>query len=123
MTRLTHNHLKSRAWAAIFVLLLQALFPAIVYASSPKDGYAAEVCTAFGIKKVVSQNPSTPDGVAHQQHCPFCFVAHLLALPNSPATFSLPDVVARDSISPVDSQQYQATRLRPHVRGPPARNS
>jgi len=113
------NHLKSRAWVAIFALLVQALLPAIVYAGTSGGNAMAEVCTAFGVKKVASSD-DTSSGMA-AQHCPLCTLAHLfalpgkqdLALPLSAATFEVPALAA--------TQLYVAPQLSPFLRGPPQR--
>ncbi|RJG05448.1 DUF2946 domain-containing protein [Noviherbaspirillum cavernae] len=120
MTWSIGNKLKSKAWAAIFVLLMQALLPAVSYATASRGGFLAEVCTAFGIKKIASPDSDSPDGMAMQQHCPICSVAQMLALPNSHAALPLPSSIAFEIPQQVDSQEYAAVRLSPWLRGPPA---
>lgn len=121
MKRRKNGHLKSRAWVAIFALLIQALLPSVIYAAAPKGSYLSEVCTAFGIKKVAVPGSDQAGTGPHRQHCPVCSVAQLFALPSAPASLYLPSIVAFDIPRSAVSQEYAASRLSPYLRGPPVR--
>lgn len=119
MKRRTNSRLKGNAWIAIFALLLQALLPSVIYAAAPTGSALSEVCTAFGIKKVVTASGDPAPTTLHSQHCPICSVAHLFALPSTHVGLYSPSRVAFDIPHPTLSQEYPASRLSPYLRGPP----
>lgn len=121
MKRHSNSHLKSKAWIAILALLLQALLPSVIYAAAPKGSYLSEVCTAFGIKKVVTPGGDPARVTSHPQHCPVCSVAHLFALSSTQPKLHPPSRVAFDAPLQALSQEYPASRLSPYLRGPPVR--
>jgi hypothetical protein len=114
-----NGDVKSKAWTAIVVLLMQALLPAFIYATASKASGLFEVCTAFGIKTVSSPSSDPHGGIAHQQHCPICSVAQLLALPVKHAALNLPSVTVPTLLSFPDSQEYVVIWLSPYLRAPP----
>lgn len=102
------------------MLLIQALLPAIVYATASKDSTLAEVCTAFGIKKIANHDSGAVDTVGHMKPCPVCALAQLFALPPGNDVMQAHAFVAFDLALPVASPAYPTPRLFPFLRGPPA---
>jgi hypothetical protein len=104
----------------VFAILIQALLPAALHASSPPKR-ASEICTAFGIKKIAVHDSSQSDSPPGR-HCPVC--------PPAAGIFSLlPAEPAEVFIPPPHRSflRHQAERifhtedwLRPYLRGPPA---
>lgn len=119
MKRHSNIQLKGKVWSAIFALLLQALLPSVIYAAAPKGSDLAEVCTAFGIKKVAVAGGNPAGTTSHSQHCPVCSLAHLFALPPAQVGLHSPSRVAFDAPRPALSQEYPASRLSLYLRGPP----
>ncbi len=65
------------AWAAILSMLLNALWPLLAGANpATPDLFAAEVCTANGLRVVIAGDRQLPgsDGPSHRlmPHCAFC---------------------------------------------------
>ncbi|MGH8809276.1 MAG: DUF2946 family protein [Noviherbaspirillum sp.] len=119
MKRLTHRGLQRATWVAVFALLVQALLPSLLHASARKYVELAEICTAFGIKKVAVSAPDSADNSAQRQHCPICSVADTFFLPGGQLAFYLPAQLVFDLPHPLGSQEYRLIRLTLHLRGPP----
>lgn len=123
---MTHSLMRRFAWIALFAVLLNAIAPTLSYVMAAGKGMAVvEVCTSFGLKKVlVSQNDSGDTSAAHGiKHCPFC----LSADPTPPA----PAKHAAVAFVPAEKSIAVATALpaihnpllswsAAHKRGPPA---
>ncbi|HEX7633765.1 MAG TPA: DUF2946 family protein [Noviherbaspirillum sp.] len=120
MARRTSGYLKSKAWAAICMLLIQALLPAFVYATVSKGSTLAEVCTAFGIKKIAPHDGGTADTAGQGKHCPVCALTQLFALPPDHSVVQAHTVAVFDLAFPVANPAYATPRLFPFLRGPPA---
>lgn len=124
---ITRNLMRRCAYVALFAVLLNALAPTLSYALAAGKGTAVvEMCTSFGLKKVlVSQNDGGDTSTAHGiKHCPFCLSAD--APPPALAERSATLFVAPDALQAVGgARQFVPDPLlswsAAHKRGPPAR--
>ena len=112
--------MQRRVWIALFALIVQAVLPSVIHAAASRNAGLAEICTAFGIKKVALKDADAPDSGIQRQHCPVCSVADAFALPVSLGLLPLPAHVSFASPQAVASQCGAATPLSLHLRGPPA---
>lgn len=70
--------MRRSAFVALFAVLLNALAPTLSYAmAAGKGGAVVEMCTSFGLKKVLVSNTDGSDTSSTQgiKHCPFCLSA------------------------------------------------
>jgi len=123
---MTRNLLHRSAFIALFAVLLNALAPTLSYAMAAGKGMAVvEMCTSFGLKKVLVSNTDGSDSSSTQgiKHCPFCLSAdspppapaeHSATLFLSPET--LPVVVSGRQIVHNPLLSWSAA----HKRGPPS---
>lgn len=127
LTTLPHNLLRRGAWIALFAILLQALAPTLSYAmASGKSMAVVEMCTSFGLKKVlVEQGGGESDtSAAHGvKHCPFCLSADQTPpapLDATPVAIVPPPVL----LAIIRSPQFVPDPLlfwsAAHKRGPPS---
>jgi hypothetical protein len=80
-SRLISRSSLRRAWFAVWMMCLQALLPSVIHAASASHPNLQEICTAYGIKKILSAD-SSPEELKHSQtqaqfetkHCPVCSV-------------------------------------------------
>jgi len=121
---ITRSLMRRSAFIALFAVLLNALAPTLSYALAAGKGVAVvEMCTSFGLKKVlVSQNDSSDPSAAHGiKHCPFCLSADTPPAPaGSSATLFATPVTA---LVVVSARQFVPDPLlswsAAHKRGPP----
>lgn len=124
---ITRNLLQRTAYFALFAVLLNALAPTLSYAMAAGKGMAVvEMCTSFGLKKVlVSQNDGGDTSTTHGiKHCPFCLSAD--SPPPALAERSATPFVAPDILQIVGSDRQIVpdpllSWSAAHKRGPPAR--
>lgn len=123
---LSHKLLSRSAWIALFAVLLNALAPTLSYAmAAGRGGAVVEMCTSFGLKKVVVSKaggdgaPSVAHGI---KHCPFCLSADSVSAPPGGGVSALPTaagavsaVVSASSIIHDPLLSWSAA----HKRGPP----
>jgi hypothetical protein len=125
-TTLSRKLLNRSAWIALFAVLLNALAPTLSYAMAAGRGAAVvEMCTSFGLKKVVvskAGEESAPSAMQGIQHCPFCLSADSASAPPPGAVSALPALP--DAVSaavPVSSIIHDPllSWSAAHKRGPP----
>lgn len=109
-----------RVWVAVFALLVQALLPSFVHAVAPKNSYLAEICTAFGVKKIGAPDSGSTDAAFQGQQCPICSVADALVLPLALPALHVPSFFGFDCSLPSGPQHIPETRLAVYLRGPPS---
>lgn len=122
---LSHRLLSRSAWIALLAVLLNALAPTLSYAmAAGRGGAVVEMCTSFGLKKVVvsrAGEESAPSAMQGIQHCPFCLSADSASpLPRAAsAQPALPGVAG--AAVPVSSIIHDPllSWSAAHKRGPP----
>ncbi len=73
---ITRRLMRRSAFMALFAVLLNALAPTLSYAmAADKGGAVVEMCTSFGLKKVLvsgtgGEDTSSTHGFKHCQFCP-----------------------------------------------------
>lgn len=102
------------------MLLVQALLPSFIYAAAPRDSALAEVCTAFGIKKIALKDREASDSAVQRLHCPVCTLADALALPASPGAQQAPVIASFSAPIVATPQHSPGVQLSIFLRGPPA---
>jgi hypothetical protein len=109
-----------QAWIAIFAFLLQALLPAVINAAQRPNIHVAEICTAFGIKKIATPDSSSSDASPSYGQCPICSLADLTSLPPPPMAFGrqMTGAVAF-AIRLADTPIPHLVWPRAYPRGPP----
>lgn len=110
---------KNATWVALLALLMQALLPAMLRGVPMHGEIPLEICTAFGIKKLESKNtdPLPNSG----KHCVACALADSFALPATAPSMHADFRLAFSLPHPGESQEYTASHLVFHPRGPPTR--
>lgn len=119
MQRTTRANLQWRVWIAIYALLIQALLPSFVHAAAPQGSHFAEVCTAFGIKKLNTLDSGSSGSVSPIKQCPLCQLADALALPTSLLVVCEHLRVTFEHPLPCGHAYTPETRLAVYLRGPP----
>jgi hypothetical protein len=109
---------KRSVWAAISLLLLQALFPALIHAAASLNP-GSEICSAYGIKKVFADDGSSSGTQASAQHCPVCALAHVDVLPVGGIARVYADAFTVVPVSSLPAWQLVDASRRPNLRGPP----
>ncbi|MDP2878434.1 MAG: DUF2946 domain-containing protein [Sulfuricella sp.] len=123
---ITRNLMRRSAFIALFAVLLNALAPTLSYAmAAGKGGAVVEMCTSFGLKKVlVSKTDGSDTSSTHGiKHCPFCLSAD--STPPVPAEQSATLFVSPETVLVVASgRQIVHNPLlswsAAHKRGPPS---
>lgn len=114
MRQRTH-HLHGKLWMGILLVLVQALLPALLHASSGPRSYHAEICTTAGVQDVIVMD-ETADA---QPHCQACVLAQY-ALPPAPHPDpALSPLWISTAPAPRDAPFLPADKLVLHLRGPP----
>jgi hypothetical protein len=97
-------------------LLVQALLPLMLHAPAGARGHDTEICTAYGVKKIVIDD----DAGTSQQHCQLCVPGQHGAYPGV-ASYAFLPLSAWYPIAGIASASFQpAATLVLHLRGPPA---
>jgi hypothetical protein len=112
------------AWIATLALLMQALLPAVINSTQSRNIHLAEICTAFGIKKIAvpdSFSNSSLDTSSAFGQCPVCSLADLTSLPPAFAARALPPSgAAAPAVQLPDTTTIQEPVWpRAYPRGPP----
>src|SRR5207244_1523494 len=102
-----------------FAMLAQALLPSIVYAAN-SNGQLAEICTAYGIKKMAVDGAQSTEAGSSYKHCPLCTLSQLLALPTDDVTPDFVPAIVSVDVVLAAQPDHIAPHLLPYLRGPPS---
>jgi hypothetical protein len=117
MKRTKLVNMRVKVGVVVLALLIQALLPSFIHLAAPKNTYLAEICTAFGVKKIDIQD-SGSGGASHGQ-CPICSVADALALPPALPSLHAPLLLGTEHPLSLGYSYHPITRLAVYLRGPP----
>ena len=123
---ITHRLMRRSAFVALFAVLLNALAPTLSYAmAADKGGAVVEMCTSFGLKKVLvsgtgGEDTSSTHGFKHCQFCPSAGTPPPTSAEQAAAVFVPPQTV----LVVASGRQIVRNPLlfwsASHKRGPPS---